>query len=145
VSREWIKFQAKLGTGGRITVRKEICESMGLEEGDLLDVRIRKVSTPDKSYFVGTDGTPWKDASIDAGEETKPVTMKGDRKKIVYFLSDTPGTLKIQVFDLDRKRKTFDAVNVRGGSLCSYVIPEPVEEVALRFNAKATVTAWYKL
>lgn len=43
MSENWIKFRAKIGTGGRITIRKEIRESEDLEEGDYLDVKIKKV------------------------------------------------------------------------------------------------------
>jgi len=43
MGEDWIKFRAKISMGGRITIRKEIRESEGLEKGDYVDVKIRKV------------------------------------------------------------------------------------------------------
>jgi len=43
MGEEWIEFRAKIGTGGRITIRKEIRESENLKRGDYLDVKIKKV------------------------------------------------------------------------------------------------------
>lgn len=43
MSEKWITFRAKISMGGRITIRKTIRESENLEQGDYIDVKIKKV------------------------------------------------------------------------------------------------------
>jgi len=98
-----------------------------------------------KVYFEGTDGTTWKNASISAGDETKLVTIKRYTKKTIYFLSDTAGTLTIQVVGPDGTRRTYDTVSIDADTLEAYIISGVVEKVALKFDTAATVTAWYEV
>jgi len=99
----------------------------------------------DKAHFVGTDGTTWNGASISAGDQTNLVTVKEYAKKTVYFISDTAGTLTIQVVDPDGTRRTYDTVSIDADTLEAYIISGVVEKVALKFDTAATVTAWYEV
>jgi len=97
-----------------------------------------------KKFFTETDGTVWNDASISGGDETKLELIRGYEKKTVYFLSDTAGTLTIQIVDPDGARKTYDTVSISANTLEPYPISPgvAVEKVALKFDTAATVSAW---
>ncbi len=41
--RKWIAFRGKIGADGRITLPKAIRESEDIQEGDFVDVKVRKV------------------------------------------------------------------------------------------------------
>lgn len=104
-----------------------------------------KLKLFDKAHFVGTDGTTWNDASISAGDETDPVMMEKYARKTVYFLSDTAGTLTIQIVDPDGERKTYGTTSVDADTLETYTISGVAGKVALKFDSNATVTAWYEV
>jgi len=99
----------------------------------------------EEAHFEGTDGTVWNNASIDAGDDTKLVRIKKYTKKTVYFLSDTAGTLTIQVADPDGTRRTYDTVSIDADTLETYIISGVMRMIALKFDSAATVTAWYSL
>jgi len=96
-------------------------------------------------YFEDGGVGKWNGASIDAGDETDPVTMGRYARKTVYFLSDTAGTLTIQVVEPDGTRRTYDTVSVDADTLEVYTISAVGERVALKFDTGATVTAWYEI
>jgi len=98
-----------------------------------------------RGHFVGTDGTEWNGASIGAGDETDPVITDIYAGKTIYFLSDTAGTLTIQVIDPDKVRRTYDTVNISAGELEAYIMSATAKRIALKFDTAATVTAWYEL
>ena len=98
-----------------------------------------------KKYFEDGDVGKWNNVSISGGDETNLVTMGGYAKKTVYFLSDTAGTLTIQVVEPDGTRRTYDTVSIDADTLEAYIISGVVEKVALKFDTAATVTAWYEV
>jgi len=97
-----------------------------------------------RDYF-GAGGTDWNGTSISAGDQTDPVSMIGYAGKTIYFLSDTAGTLTVQVIDPDGTRRTYGTTSVDANSLEEYTISGVTRRVALKFDTAATVTAWYEL
>jgi len=45
MGEEWITFRCRVSTDGRITLPSEIRESEGIEKGDFVDVKVKKVGS----------------------------------------------------------------------------------------------------
>jgi len=41
--KEWLRFNATLRKDNRITVKPEIMKALGLKEGDMLNLQVRKM------------------------------------------------------------------------------------------------------
>ena len=84
--------------------------------------------------------------AIGAGAITLGVNVAGYAHKTIYFISDTQGTLTIQVLEPDGATwRDFDVLGVTVDTLRSYQLEEQVEQVRLSFSEAATVSAWISL
>jgi hypothetical protein len=88
--------------------------------------------------------TPWANTSISAGAVTDPIPMLGYGSALIYFISNTAGTLTISVDMLgDGDWRTYDTVsNVSANSPVWYPMSTTnFARLKLSFSAAATVTA----
>jgi len=101
-------------------------------------------TTREKYFTDAGDGTDWNAKSITAGDSTNAVDVSLYSKRTVYFLSDTAGTLSVEVQEPDGTWQTYDTVSVSASALKSYNLPESnvQRNVRLSFDTAATVTAW---
>lgn len=42
-NKEWMTFKARLQKLRRIAIRKQIAEKLGIKQGDLVEIKVRKV------------------------------------------------------------------------------------------------------
>jgi len=100
--------------------------------------------TAREEYFVDPDGTDWNGKSIGAGDSTEAIDVFMYGRKTIYFLSDTAGTLSVEVQEPDGTWRTYDTVSVSANDLLPYPVAEGSVQRRLRlsFDTAATVTAW---
>jgi len=96
-----------------------------------------------KGYFAG-DAGDWNDISISAGDTTDGVKCLKYKKKTIYFLSDTAGTLTVETQEPDGDWDTYDTISVDADALEPVSPTGVMEYVRLSFDTAATVTAFYE-
>jgi len=101
---------------------------------------------PRVQYFEGEDETIWRAASIDIGDRTFPIPCKGYSEKTLYFLSNTGGTLTVEV-DIygDGNWQTLKPATITADKLYVDLIEADAAYIRISFDTAATVTAWLSL
>jgi len=89
-------------------------------------------------------GEKLKEFDYDAGTPTSREDVSEYEHVTIYFKSDTDGTLTLIVADPEGDKYAYDTISVTAGELEAYIISAVVEEISLKFDAAATVTAWYE-
>jgi len=96
---------------------------------------LRPVHPPSTAYF-------WRSNSIDAGDTSQPLICGGWESETLYFLSDTDGTLTIEVDPVGNDEwSDFDTVSISANSLETYPFSEDFGRLRVSFDTAATVTA----
>jgi len=83
----------------------------------------------------------WSNVAIEADDESWPALVGGFDKKAIYFLSDTAGTLTIEIDVGDDTFRTFDTIAITANTMESYLTTYPLARIKLSFDTAATVTA----
>jgi hypothetical protein len=96
-----------------------------------------------KSGYFREAGVEWNAKSISAGATTDELPTLEYTNKTFYFLSNTAGTLTVQVKEPDGEWQTYDSLSVSAGVLTVYTMTGQAIAVRLSFSASAVVTAWY--
>ncbi len=101
---------------------------------------------PPQNEYFDDDTTPftdWDNLAITGGDTTRGVDITGYTHKTMYFISDTQGTLTIQVLEPDAATwRQVDAIGISADTLRSYQMEEQETQVRLIFSEAATVSAW---
>jgi len=97
----------------------------------------------ESGYFKNGDVGRWNDVSIDAGDTTYGIPTLGYGDISIKFLSDTAGTLTVQILAPDWSWKDYDTVSASADELETYNITGRTRGVRLKFDTAATVSAWY--
>ena len=85
--------------------------------------------------------TFWDGASISAGDTSDPLIVAGWSRKTVHFVSDTAGTLTVEVDPVNSGDwHTYDTVSVSADEMEFYEMPADVARIRLSFDTAATVT-----
>ncbi len=100
---------------------------------------------PASAYFQDDGGAfpDWAALLIAALDTTLGVDVTGYSNKTIYFISDTQGTLTIEVLEPDGATwRQFDVIGISTDTLRSYQMEEQATQVRLIFSEAATVSAW---
>ena len=103
---------------------------------------------PSTAYF-GDDTAPypdWDALGITGGDITLGVVVTGYAHKTICFISDTQGTLTIEVLEPDGATwRDFDVLGITADILRSIQMEEQATQVRISFSEAATVSAWLTL
>jgi len=97
------------------------------------------------AYFQDDGGAfpDWDALAIGAADITLGVDVTGYTNKTICFISDTEGTLTIEVLEPDAATwRVFDVIGITVNTLRSYKMEEQATQVRIQFSAAATVSAW---
>jgi len=104
---------------------------------------------PPSSAYFDDDTAPfpdWNALAIAANDITLGVVVTGYEHKTIYFISDTQGTLTIQVLEPDGATwRALDVLGISVNTLRSYQMEEQTTQVRITFDQAATVSAWITL
>lgn len=99
-----------------------------------------KEHPPRRQYFMEVDGL-WKSLSIDAGDTSYPIPCLGYKDKTVYFLSDTDGTLTVEVDAIgDGNWQTYTTESITADEYDTIPLTGEICYVRISFDTAATVT-----
>jgi len=103
---------------------------------------------PSSAYFQDDGGAfpDWDALAIVGGDLTLGVVVAGYAHKTICFISDTQGTLTIEVLEPDGVTwRGFNVLGVTADILRSYQMEEQATQVRISFSEAATVSAWLTL
>lgn len=95
-----------------------------------------------EDYFRDSSGV-WNAKSISADANTDGIPILAPLT--IFFLSDTAGTLSVQVQEPDGNWHTADTVSIAANTLEVYTPTWKARGIRLSFDTAAIVTAWYRM
>jgi len=117
-------------------------ESIGMASA----VPFGKWFNPSAHGYFQDDGyrEPWNNRTISAGDTTWEVYAGGYTERTIYFLSDSVGTLTIEIKEPDGDWRTYGTADISANTLEEYSPTGEIEFLRISFDADATVTAWFR-
>jgi len=116
---------------------------IGYAEADITIDLLRARFPIEEPHLPPFRETLWDNETIEADDTSLRVVCFGYTHKTIHFLSDTDGTLTIQVWiDESGTWRDFDTIAVTANTLTSYIMTGLVYAIRLSFSAAANVSAW---
>jgi len=135
ILRRGDRLQLWFGTGGD--------SGIGYAEAEITDTLLGANFPEEKPHLPPCKEYFWKDESISAGDASRYIIAVGYTHKTIHFISDTGGTLAIQVWvDETGTWRDYDDVSITANTFTPYVMGGDAIAIRLKFSAAATVSGW---